>query len=33
VDGEAWKDEYIPLVDDEKNHEIIITLASRKATR
>ena len=30
MDGQILKDGNIPLIDDEKNHEIVITLASRK---
>ena len=33
MDGEMLKNENIPLIDDEKNHEIVITLASRKTAR
>ena len=33
MDGEMLKDEKIPLIDDEKNHEIVITLALRKSAK
>ncbi|HET9909964.1 MAG TPA: glucoamylase family protein [Anaerolineales bacterium] len=33
LDGELLKDANIPLVDDERNHEVMITLAARKSTK
>ncbi|HKY54174.1 MAG TPA: hypothetical protein VJM08_07715, partial [Anaerolineales bacterium] len=33
MDGETLNDENIPLVDDAKQHEIVITFASRKPTK
>ncbi|HMD82257.1 MAG TPA: hypothetical protein VKE92_13160, partial [Anaerolineales bacterium] len=33
MDGETLKDGNIPLVDDKKNHEIVITLASHKPAK
>ena len=33
MDGETLKDDHIPLVDDEKNHEIVVALSSRTSAK